>query len=79
MMGRPLAVPVATFAGIMLAKLHGYSRSRAEELLAANPDAATPRMWHLAARGHAAGCRTAADFEQWVKAALAEAIKEPVI
>jgi hypothetical protein len=77
--GRPLAVPVATFTAIMLAKLHGYSRSRAEELITADPEAASPRLWNLAARGHAAGCRTSADFEKWIGPALAEAIKEPVI
>ena len=77
--GRPLTVPVATFAAIMLAKLNGYSRSRAEELINANPEAASPRMWHLAARAHAAGCRTSADFEKWIGPALAEAIKEPII
>ena len=77
--GRPLNVPVASFVSILMSKLHGHSVKRARELLEADPEAASPRLWHLAARGHAAGCRTSADFEQWVKAALAEAVKEPVI
>jgi len=77
--GRPLNVPVASFVTILMSKLHGHSVKRARELLDADPEAASPRLWNLAARAHAAGCRTSADFEQWVKAALAEAIKEPVI
>jgi hypothetical protein len=77
--GRPLNVPVASFVTILMSKLHGHSVKRARELLDADPEAASPRLWNLAARAHAAGCRTSADFEQWVKAALAEVIKEPVI
>ena len=77
--GRPLNVPVASFVTILMSKLHGHSVKRARELLDADPEAASPRLWNLAARAHAAGCRTSADFEQWVKAALAEAIKEPII
>ena len=78
--GRPLQIPVAAFTAILYAKLHGYSRHRAEEIIAANPEAASPLLWRLAAVGQSEGCETAEAFEAWIKAELSEQImKSPSI
>ena len=75
--GRPLAVPVQAFTAILYAKLHGLSRKRAEELIAQDPDTASPTLWRLAAVAHSEGIRTSEAFEQWVKAELSEHLKSP--
>lgn len=73
--GRPLAVPVQAFTAILYAKLHGLSRKRAEELITANPDTASPTLWRLAAVAQSEGIRTSEAFEQWVQRELSEHIK----
>ncbi len=77
--GRPLQIPVQAFTAILYAKLHGYSRARAEEILAADPEAASPLLWRLAAVGHAEGCQTAEAFEVWAQRELSEAMTAPSI
>ena len=77
--GRPLQIPVQAFTAILYAKLHGYSRARAEEILAADPEAASGTIWRLAAVAHSEGIRTAVDFEAWVQRELSDAMKSPVI
>jgi hypothetical protein len=76
--GRPLSVPVQAFTAILHAKLHGLSRKRSEELLAANPDAASPTLWRLAAVAQSEGIRTSEAFERWMQKELAETFKTPV-
>ena len=66
-MGRPLSEPVKSFVALLYARLHGYSRSRAVEIINADPDAASGLQWNLAAAAHADGCETSADFEQWLQ------------
>jgi hypothetical protein len=75
--GRPLDVPVQAFAAILYAKLYGHSRKRAEELLADNPDAASPTLWRLAAVAQSEGIRTSEAFERWMQKELAETFKTP--
>ena len=77
--GRPLAVAPQTFAAILFGRLHGYSRKRAEEILAANPEAASGTIWRLAAVGQSEGCQTAEQFERWVQRELSEAMTAPSI
>ena len=76
--GRPLDVPVQAFTAILYAKLYGHSRKRAEELLAENPDAASPTLWRLAAVAQSEGIRTSEAFERWMQKELAETFKTPV-
>jgi hypothetical protein len=76
--GRPLSVPVQAFTAILHSKLHGLSRKRSEELIAANPDAASPTLWRLAAVAHSEGIRTSEAFEAWVTKELAETFKTPL-
>ena len=76
--GRPLAVPVQAFVAILHAKLHGLSRKRSEELIAANPDAASATLWRLAAVAHSEGISTSEAFEQWMQRELAETFKSSV-
>ena len=77
--GRPLAVPVASFVSILMSKLHGHSVKRAAEIIAADPEAASPMLWRLAAVAHSEGIRTSADFEQWAERELSEAMTAPSI
>ncbi len=76
--GRPLDIPVQAFTAILYAKLYGHSRKRAEELLAENPDAASPTLWRLAAVAQSEGIRTSEAFERWMQKELAETFKTPV-
>ena len=78
-MGRPLGQPVESFVAILMAKLHGHSVKRSRELLEADPEAASPMLWRLAAVAHSEGIRTAADFEQWAERELSEAMTAPSI
>jgi hypothetical protein len=75
--GRPLDIPAQAFAAILYAKLYGHSRKRAEELLAENPDAASPTLWRLAAVAQSEGVRTSEAFERWMQKELAEIFKTP--
>jgi hypothetical protein len=75
-MGRPLGEPTATFAALLFARLSGYSRKRATELLAANPDAASGAIWSVAAHAHREGVQTAEQFEAWLQ--REDAKQEPV-
>ena len=77
--GRPLAVPVASFVSILMSKLHGHSVKRAAEILEADPEAASPMLWRLAAVAHSEGIRTSADFEVWAQRELSEAMTAPSI
>jgi hypothetical protein len=76
--GRPLDIPVQAFTALLYAKVYGHSRKRAEELIAANPDAASPTLWRLAAVAHGEGIRTSEAFEAWVTKELAETFKTPL-
>ena len=76
--GRPLDIPVQAFTAILYGKLYGHSRKRAEELLAENPDAASPTLWRLAAVAQSEGIRTSEAFERWMQKELAETFKTPV-
>jgi hypothetical protein len=66
-MGRPLSEPVRSFTGILFARLHGYSRKRAHEIISETPDAASGVLWDLASAAHADGCETSQDFEAWLQ------------
>jgi len=66
-MGRPLGQPVESFAALLFARLSGHSRKRAEELIRANPDAASGAVWAVASQAHADGVTTAEGFEAWLQ------------
>ena len=66
-MGRPLSEPVRSFVSILFARLHGYSRKRAHEIISETPDAASGVLWNLASAAHADGCVTSQDFEAWLQ------------
>jgi hypothetical protein len=66
-MGRPLGEPATTFAALLFARLSGHSRKRAEELLRANPNAASGAVWSVAGHAASEGIRSAEDFEKWLQ------------
>jgi hypothetical protein len=73
-MGRPLGQPVESFAALLFARLSGHSRKRAEELIRANPDAASGAVWAVASQAHADGVTTSEQFEAWLQREEEEAI-----
>jgi hypothetical protein len=73
-MGRPLGQPVESFAALLYARLSGHSRKRAEELIRANPDAASGAVWAVAAQAHNEGVTTSEQFEQWLQKTEEETI-----
>ena len=75
-MGRPLSEPVRSFTSILFARLHGYSRKRAHEIISENPDAASGLLWNLASSAHADGCATTADFEAWLQKDFCRVVTE---
>lgn len=68
-MGRPLNQPAQTFAAILYARLSGHSRKRAQEIIAANPNAASGGIWAVAGDAAASGVKTAEEFQQWLQGA----------
>jgi hypothetical protein len=66
-MGRPLGEPATTFAALLFARLSGHSRKRAEELIRANPNAASGAVWSVAGHAASEGIRSAEDFEKWLQ------------
>jgi hypothetical protein len=66
-MGRPLGQPVESFAALLFARLSGHSRKRAEELIRANPNAASGAVWAVASQAHAEGVTSAEQFEAWLQ------------
>jgi hypothetical protein len=72
-MGRPLGEPATTFAAMLFARLSGHSRKRAEELLRANPNAASGAVWSVAGHAVSEGIRSVEGFEQWLQKTEEEA------
>ncbi len=72
-MGRPLGEPATTFAAMLFARLSGHSRKRAEELIRANPNAASGAVWSVAGHAASEGIRSVEQFEQWLQKTEEEA------
>ncbi len=72
-MGRPLGEPATTFAALLFARLSGHSRKRAEELIRANPNAASGGVWSVAGHAVSEGIRSVEQFEQWLQKTEEEA------